>query len=583
MALTGLPNIEINSAATAGNVNGGLFNPSNPNMLTDGTVDSNTGNTNSPVFSSASYTFVAGDVNHYLYIQAGTNCYVGFYKIASVSGGKATLSAAIGAAETFVNEVCTAATVAGVASVGTPTGITFTIDYTRSTAAAFAMTDLAVVTTTTLTSAAKPFTKAMVGNIIHITAGTATLGWYEIVSVAVVTATIDRSAVTTGVNNTAAVGGALSLASGTATMTDDDVFELGAGNIGMKFFVAGNATYALGATVNITSGGGSANSKNYLQGYITNRFTRPTGSNIPIFTTGANIFTFNSVWYVADLTITGTGTQIVTCGNSNVFNNFKVINKSTTASRIGFNLGGSASLINCDLVSYRGIALDIAADSGFVMGCYIHDSDTGVQCDANAKFFNNIVASNVTAAMSFNASASRCSVINNTFYGAEAKLGLGLSIVTGQRFSTTMNNIFYGFTTGISVADVNNNHHGDYNNFYNNTADVTASTKWQKQIHDVAIDPLFTSVQQRTGSTATTTTGNHLVQSGATFQTWGVTAGTHYLRLTSKTGATAGMYGILSVDSETQITTDITLTANATADGVWAICTGLNWLPAGAI
>ncbi len=583
MALSGVPIFEINSLATAGNVNGGGFNTANPNMMTDGTVDTNTGNTNSPVFSSATYNFVAGDVGHRLYIQSGTNCYPGFYTIASVDSNKATLSAAIGQAETFVNEVCTAATVAGVASTGTPTGIVFSIDYSRTTAAPFTAADLAVVTTTTLTSATKPFTKAMVGNMIHITAGTATLGWYEILSVAVVTATIDRSAVTTGVNNTFYVGGALSLAGATATMTDDDVFELGGGNVGVKFFIVGAVTYTLGATVTITSGGGAANSKCYVQSYITNRFTRPTGSNIPTIATGANVFTFNSVWYVADLVFTGTASNVISYGASCVFNNVKVINSSTTAARIAINIAGSSNLINSEAISYRGVGVNFASDGGFAFGCYVHDSNVGFDFNANAKMFNNIVASNVTDAVTVTASASRSCIVGNTFYGAETPLGLGLSIASGQRFLLALNNIFYGFTTGISVAEVNNNHHGDYNTFYNNTADVTGTTKWQKQIHDIAINPSFTSVQQRTGSTATTTTGNHLVQTGATFQTWGVTAGTHYLRLISGTGITVGVYGIASVDSETQITADITLAANATADKTWAICTGLNWLPTGAI
>src|SRR5688572_24727159 len=78
--------------------NGGGFDPGVAGFPTDGTTDSNTGNTSTPVFSSASYAFVADDVGHWVYIKSGTNSLPGWYKITSVAGGKATLNAAIGAA-----------------------------------------------------------------------------------------------------------------------------------------------------------------------------------------------------------------------------------------------------------------------------------------------------------------------------------------------------------------------------------------------------------------------------------------------------------------------------------------------------
>mgnify|MGYP001587216849 CR=1 FL=1 len=97
MALVGTSIIEINAGATANNVNAGGFNPANANMLTDLTTDAGTGNGNSPVVSSASYTFVAGDVGYKLFVKSGTDWYPNrWFTIASVAGGKATLSAAIG-------------------------------------------------------------------------------------------------------------------------------------------------------------------------------------------------------------------------------------------------------------------------------------------------------------------------------------------------------------------------------------------------------------------------------------------------------------------------------------------------------
>ena len=74
---------ESRASATTGNVNGAGFNPANAAAVTDLTTDANTANTNSPVVSSATYTFVAGDVNAWLYIVSGTNWTPGWYQIAS--------------------------------------------------------------------------------------------------------------------------------------------------------------------------------------------------------------------------------------------------------------------------------------------------------------------------------------------------------------------------------------------------------------------------------------------------------------------------------------------------------------------
>jgi len=168
MALSASTVFEINSSATAGNVNGGGFNPANANMLTDLTTDSNTANTNSPVCSSASYNFVANDVGHWLYIKSGTNWTPGWYQIASVASNKATLSAAVGSAIQVANNRYGTNTAAGCATTGTPTGGTWSIDYSQSTASPFAATDLASSSgssnPSSITSAGVPFGPQMTGN-----------------------------------------------------------------------------------------------------------------------------------------------------------------------------------------------------------------------------------------------------------------------------------------------------------------------------------------------------------------------------------------------------------------------------------
>lgn len=185
--------------------NGGGFDPGNSSMINDLACDTDTGNTASPVVSSASYNFVANDVGHWVYVQSGANWTPGWYKIASVASNKATLNAAIGAA---VLANGTPSTVVGVGTVATPTGGTWSVDYSQSTAAAIAFTDLVIgdPTTTELTSAANPFGKNHVGNIISVTSGTGfTVQRVQISSVSGTTATVDKAAGTAG--STGGVGG----------------------------------------------------------------------------------------------------------------------------------------------------------------------------------------------------------------------------------------------------------------------------------------------------------------------------------------------------------------------------------------
>lgn len=103
---------EIRSTGTAGNVNGGGFNPNNS---ASNTVDysqqddaeytfsdlaSTNANTTSPQVTSASHTFVTTDVGNILRINSGSGWTPSWYEIKSVSGGAATLDRACGTVAT---------------------------------------------------------------------------------------------------------------------------------------------------------------------------------------------------------------------------------------------------------------------------------------------------------------------------------------------------------------------------------------------------------------------------------------------------------------------------------------------------
>jgi hypothetical protein len=191
MALSGYVNWEVRPATGSDTACSGGFDPSQTaGMLTDGAATSATGS--APVFTSASYSFVSGDVGAKVYIASGSNWVPGWYAISSVAGGAATLNATA-SQSTLANGQLN--TVAGCATTASPTGATWAIDYSQQASAQFTYTDLVIGSTTThLTSAGNPFGAQQVGNLVQITSGTNfTTGWYCIQSMSGSAAVMDRS------------------------------------------------------------------------------------------------------------------------------------------------------------------------------------------------------------------------------------------------------------------------------------------------------------------------------------------------------------------------------------------------------
>lgn len=260
--------------------NAGGFNAGSASFATDLTTTSNTGNTTTPEVSSASYNFIARDVGHWLFIPAGTNSIPGWYKITSVSANKATVDASIGSAVLYgVGGPYAVNTVDGIATVGTPTGLTWSIDYSQC-GTGLAFTDLVQATTTTCTSAAMPMGKNFVGNTFTIVSGTGT--WtaqtLQISSVTGTTATVEKTlGGTGGTDGTGVMGGCLAspgFAGGKMASGNKAYLKVG--------------TYLLTSASSNVSGGvitlptsSSTNIRSGLVGYNLLRPDRPTGAYRP--------------------------------------------------------------------------------------------------------------------------------------------------------------------------------------------------------------------------------------------------------------------------------------------------------------
>jgi hypothetical protein len=126
----------------------------------------------------------------------------------------------------------------GVSSPGT--------DWSQQNSAQISYTDLVIgATTTQLTSVGNPFGSVDVGNLVQITSGTGfTTGFYTIVSVSGVTATMDRS-----VGSAASTGGHGALGGALATMSE----VIAAAGDGQLVYLKGTYTATAVQVLSITS------------------------------------------------------------------------------------------------------------------------------------------------------------------------------------------------------------------------------------------------------------------------------------------------------------------------------------------
>lgn len=253
-------------------LNGGGFDPGSGTR--DAVLTASNATTSAPTVSSANYTFTSSD--KFLFIKSGTNWIPGMYPITSVSGGVATLNAAIGAVTLYQNaDLNGLNTVAGCATTASPTAGTWSVDYSQQ-SAAISLTGLtsAAANAIILTSAA---TKAMVGNSIQITGGTNfTAGVYTITAASAgVSLTVDRNSTTAaGAAGTGGVGGAFA----------------SLGQVG-KVIVASNRVFQqynasqyqiTSASSNVAGGCLSFASRCILVGYNSNRHLANVDASRPI-------------------------------------------------------------------------------------------------------------------------------------------------------------------------------------------------------------------------------------------------------------------------------------------------------------
>ena len=373
-----------NSISTGNDANGGGFNPASANMPTD--LVATNGNTSAPVVTSASCSFVAGDVGAWIFVQSGTNWIPGWYQIASVATGAATLTATIGSAYLYENGTYGGpSTVVGCATTASPTAGKYSIDFSTLTTA-ISMTSLASAASGATLNSAASARVCHIGNIINLTAGTnITTGWYEVTNaVAATSITMDRTCCSAAVpaNGAGSVGGSLATP----------------GKAG-GLMVGGNKLYA-GLTQSITSA--TANVSNGCVSLPNSTSALQTSLIAYNSTRGDNV---GATW-----TASGINTFTVVTGSVASIRGLTINCASLTSSR-GISGG---TIDNCTVKNCTNTALYQFTSAHYceVNGCTTQPAVVGVSLTSDLSMCN--VHDNTVTGVQDVAHIYRCQIVKNT-------------------------------------------------------------------------------------------------------------------------------------------------------------------------
>lgn len=295
-------------------------------------------------------------------------------------------------------------------------------DFTQQNSAQFSATDLVLVTNNTVTSVTHAFSSADVGNCINISAGSGfTTGFYEIVSVAVGTATLDRNAGSSPLTGgTWAEGGALANPPTAISGAANGVGGSGQWPAGQTFWLKATGTFTqTTGTIQIQGGGDPQIPYPIsLLGYTSTRgdngiFTWTTASGSDLFQFGFNGGSNLLMKNIAFSTTAGSpGNAIGLQGSTPNLHRYSNISFTGFSVGINGNQGGQtmSSLLvdNCEF-SGGGYGIIIGQNNAYltVLNSFIHGgSGDGISSSTLATFVANTVIYNMGGRGIANASGS---------------------------------------------------------------------------------------------------------------------------------------------------------------------------------
>lgn len=526
--VTNTTNWRVRPSGSSGN--GGGFDPA-VTMTADLAATLATGS--APVVTSASYTFVSGDIGAYVFVQSGTNWVPGWYLIVSVSGGAATVTAIVGAVllypvlGTVASPTGGLNTTVGCATTATPSSGSWSVDYSQQNAAQVTFNGSTIMMSNASASATVVITGlsttvAHIGNVVNITGGTNFLtGHTTITAVTVGVTGVGTWTLSSTVTSTAGTAGAGKMGGGKAL--PDNVASLAQpGNTCFILGVAGNAaSYPTSGLDYSTTGSIAPNSGDTTHG-PTKWGSDPLGPIPTISSDGRYIICGNGSYITIDsLYITTTGTTNAQFGlimlkntNQTIRNCILNTNSKSGMAAIGSNAGAQYVEIANNLIYGGSTSPTLSA------AAYCIWSDSGNNFNWNI-IGNTLIFGLSDGILNQSSSANENTITNNIIYKCvgngindsttgghviclntiDANGGSGLSFtgVAESQNCTIINNIITNQTgtskSGIAFSDgsatLNNfrKKFCDYNVLYNNTANYLNISAGA---HDqVGVNPLY--------------------------------------------------------------------------------------------
>lgn len=340
-------------------------------------------------------------------------------------------------------------------------------DYSQQDAPQLILADCDASGTTNLHSAVGGFTAAMVGNLVQLSGGTLTAGFYEIKAfVDANNLTIDRSP-GTGSGTAGRVGGAL------ATLG-----KLAGAMIGSnKAFVRGSGTYASTASITFAASATPTNSvpPNRLIGYGSVR-----GDNGQVtlqVQSGANVTALNftgSGWIIEGLNVDCNGLSgsigIGLGGPYSDCRRCRVINFAATG--IAANVGDSA-ISDCEITGGKagGVGISTTSANVKILRNYVHDNQgVGISATFDDAVAWNIVTNNAGASSDGIRIGYGTVAMFNTVHG-NGRHGISKidnNLINGQVRNNVLSlNGGYGYSGG-AAAGLPADPRYDGNAYYNN-------------------------------------------------------------------------------------------------------------------
>lgn len=205
------------------------------------------------------------------------------------------------------------------------------------------------------------------------------------------------------------------------------------------------------------------------------------GTNRPLITNN-NAYHFDNYWSFLNLRIDLTTSFSFRMDIEGSISNCYVRNQGS-GSAILTN-GDGCIVFNNEIISAssNGIITN-SGDGAHILNNYIHDSSTGIYSTIEGCIMEGNIIDTCSTGISIGSYINQ-SIINNTLYNGNT--GISGSTSNGNLI---FNNIIDSFINGINFTSTSKHTFIDYNNYYNNTTDVTGITKGPNAI---AVDPQFT-------------------------------------------------------------------------------------------